>query len=156
SRRQVARRRVDGVAEQQELHQRHQHDHGERHPVALELDELLDQHRAGAMHAFGECAHWKLSLARPIRSMNTSSSEGSDFTQCKSGSLRYGAMAASSASGSRPETCRLVPNGATESMPGLPASSVDKFGSSSPETVKVRSFDSATTCSTVPWVSKVP
>ncbi len=47
-RRQVARRGVDGVAEQQELHQRHHHDHGERHTVALELDEFLDQHREGA------------------------------------------------------------------------------------------------------------
>ena len=44
--RQVARRRVDGVAEQDQLHQRDHDDHGERHAVAAELDELLDQHRA--------------------------------------------------------------------------------------------------------------
>ena len=47
-RRQVARRGVDGVAEQHELHQRDHDDHAERHAVALELDELLDQHRARA------------------------------------------------------------------------------------------------------------
>ena len=31
-------------------------------------------------------------------------------------------MVASSAAASRPETCRLVPNGATMSTPGLPRS----------------------------------
>ena len=39
---------VDGIAEQQELHQRDHDDHGERDAVALELDELLDQHRPGS------------------------------------------------------------------------------------------------------------
>ena len=46
--RQVARRGVDRVAEQDELHQRDHDDHRERDAVAAELDELLDQHRAGA------------------------------------------------------------------------------------------------------------
>ena len=45
--RQIARRGVDGVAEQHELHQRDHDDHGERDAVAPELDELLDQHGAG-------------------------------------------------------------------------------------------------------------
>ena len=45
--RQMARLGVDGVAEQHQLHQRDHDDHGERHPVAPELDELLDQHRPG-------------------------------------------------------------------------------------------------------------
>ena len=43
--RQIARRGVDGVTEQQKLHQRHHDDHGERNAVAAKLDELLDQHR---------------------------------------------------------------------------------------------------------------
>ena len=44
--RQVARRGVDGVAEQHELHQRDHDDHRERDAIAAKLDELLDQHRA--------------------------------------------------------------------------------------------------------------
>src|SRR5690606_11065395 len=84
SRRQIARRGVDRIAEQDELHQRDHHDHRERHPVAPKLDEFLDQHRFGAAPEGGPPrdsgarwrgrAHWKLSLARLIRSMNTSSS----------------------------------------------------------------------------------
>ena len=46
--RQVARRGVDGIAEQQQLHHRDHHDHRERHAVAPELDEFLDQHRIAA------------------------------------------------------------------------------------------------------------
>jgi hypothetical protein len=43
--RQVARIGVDGIAEQDELHQRDHDDHDEGDAVALELDELLHQHR---------------------------------------------------------------------------------------------------------------
>src|SRR5262249_1049560 len=83
--REVPRIGVDGVAKQQQLNERDHDDHGERNAVALELDELLDQHRpsptpevagrAPARRAQGsERGHWKLSLALPMRSMKTSSS----------------------------------------------------------------------------------
>ena len=59
--RQVARHRVDGVAEQQKLHQRDGDHGGERDAVAPQLQELLEQHGAGAPpEAEGddaECAH---------------------------------------------------------------------------------------------------
>src|SRR5258705_4904721 len=86
----MSRRGVDGVAEQQQLHNRDHHDHRERDAVAAELDEFLDQHRiaappeaegrlAGAAILIGRlyCTHWKLSFERVMRSMNTSSSDGS-------------------------------------------------------------------------------
>ena len=54
--RQIARRGVDGVAEQHELHQRNR-DHGrERDAVAPELEEFLDQHGAGAAPEAGALA----------------------------------------------------------------------------------------------------
>src|SRR5215831_18208314 len=97
--RKVARIGVDGVAEQQQLNERDHDDHGERNAVALELDELLDQHRpsptpevggrASARRTDGsERGHWKLSLALPMRSMKTSSSEGSERVQVRSGRPR--------------------------------------------------------------------
>ena len=118
--RQVARRGVDGVAEQQELHHRDHHDHRERHAVAPELDELLDHHRIAAppeaepgladlaawASAISCDAHWKLSFERVISSMNTSSSDGAVCCQCSRWFSRQGAMVASSAALSRPETCR--------------------------------------------------
>jgi hypothetical protein len=67
---------VDRVAEQDELQQRDPDHHPEGHAVAEHLDELLDDHRAEAAggedlaRAHGE----KLSLARSIRWMKTSSS----------------------------------------------------------------------------------
>src|SRR6476620_3843074 len=119
----MARRGVDGVAEQQQLHHRDHHDHRERDAVAAELDEFLDQHRiAAAPEAEGRLAdaaivvgcfsrtHWKLSFERVMRSMNTSSSDGSLACQCRPFVLRYGAMVASSPATAPPETCRLVPN----------------------------------------------
>src|SRR5260370_2215401 len=145
--RQVARRGVDGVAEQQELHHRDHHDHRERDAVALELDEFLDHHRIAAppepeprlpVAAVIACmadAHWKLSFERVISSMNTSSSEGALGCQCNPGRSRYGAIAASSAAVSRPDTCRLAPNGATMSTPGWPVSSGASALRSSPVTV---------------------
>src|SRR6185436_1666499 len=124
--RQVARLGVDGVAEQHELHQRHS-DHGrERDAVAAQLQEFLEDHRADAApevpQAVVEHPHWKLSLARLIRSMNTSSSDGSDASQSSVGSLRYGAMAPSSFALSRAETCSFTPKGVT-STSGLSDSS---------------------------------
>ena len=56
--------------------------------------------------------------------MNTSSSEGSIASSEARLVRGYGAIAASSAASSRPDTCRLVPNGATMSMPGVPSSSL--------------------------------
>ena len=103
--RQMARIGVDGVAEQQELHQRDHDDHRERDAVALELDELLDQHRPGAAQevAAPEVAGWRLRgavasgaligncpCALPMRSMNTSSSEGSDRVQVRPGRVAIG------------------------------------------------------------------
>src|SRR5258708_11977026 len=121
--RQIARRGVDGVAEQQQLHHRDHHDHPERDAVALELDEFLDHHRktappeaesqlagvASMIGLLGDDTHWKLSFERVISSMKTSSSDGSLCCQCHRLSSRYAAIAASSACLSRPDTCRLVP-----------------------------------------------
>src|SRR5262245_43416720 len=107
--RQVARVGIDGIAEQHELDQRNHDDHRERDAVALELDELLDQHRYGAtpeaadgviLHSRWNVtlhAHWKLSCALARRSMKTSSSEACDCVHTRSGRLRSGAIAASSA-----------------------------------------------------------
>src|SRR3569832_967018 len=132
--RQVMRRGIDRVAKQQKLHYREHDDHRERDAVAPELNELLDRHRIAAppeaeacFRNFGAawgvgCAHWKLSFDRLIRSMNTSSSDGSLASQCKSFRSRHGAILVSSAARSRPDTCRLVPNGAIMSIPGWPAS----------------------------------
>ncbi len=68
--RQIARIGVDGVAEQQELHQRDHDDHRERDAVALELDELLDQHRDRATPeaADGDVlrSRWNVDCARVI------------------------------------------------------------------------------------------
>src|SRR5262245_56009935 len=78
---QIARIGIDGVAKQDELHQRNHDDHRERDAVALELDELLDQHCDGATPeaadgtrlrgrwSIGLHAHWKLSCALARRSM---------------------------------------------------------------------------------------
>ena len=98
-RRQVPGIGVNGVAEQQKLHEWDHDDHREGNAVALELDELLDHHRpsaapepvrgAAARRTGGEQgAHSRLSLARPMRSMKTSSSEGSDRIQVRSGRSR--------------------------------------------------------------------
>ena len=46
--RQVVRRGIDGVTEQQELHHRDRDDHREGDAIALQLDELLGQHGVGA------------------------------------------------------------------------------------------------------------
>ena len=74
-------------------------------------------------------AHGSCPCAGAIRSMNTSSSEASTrLPGAAPASSRYGAIAASSAARSRPETCRLVPNGATMSTPGRCASSAASCG----------------------------
>src|SRR5262245_3278312 len=107
--RQVARVGVDGIAEQDELDERDHDDHRERDAVALELDELLDQHGDGATPEAADGVilhnrwnvtlhgHWKLSCALARRSMKTSSSEACDFAHTRSDRLRSGAIAASSA-----------------------------------------------------------
>src|SRR6185295_6590613 len=105
-------------------------DHGgKRHAVAAELQHFLQHHRlelppeaVGAENLHE--GHWKLSFDFFIRSMNTSSSEGYECSHFSFLSARKGLIAASSLALSRPETCRLVPNGATMSMPGFFSSSV--------------------------------
>src|SRR5581483_7515850 len=147
--RQIVRCGVDGVTEQQKLHHGDHHDHRKRDPVAAELDELLDHHgKATPPEAEGPLpclftpvvrrnrhAHWKLSFERPISSMKTSSSDGSECCQWRPCLSRQGAMADSSAALSRPETCSEVPNGATMSMPSAPVSFSDSDCRSSPVTV---------------------
>src|SRR5262249_1815362 len=134
---------VDRVPEQQKLNERNHDDHCEGNAVALELDELFDQHRpspapeaareaCARSGCLDQCAHCKLSLARPMRSMKTSSSEGSDRVQLRPARPRYGAIAASSAASSRPHTCRFVPNGATMLTPGLRLNSSASSVSPSP------------------------
>src|ERR1043166_2533097 len=84
--RQVARIGVDRIAEQDELHQRDHDDHRKGHAVALELNELLEQHRPGSPPESSVCgafAHLKLSCALARRSMNTSSSEALDRFQVR-------------------------------------------------------------------------
>src|SRR6185295_17155156 len=91
----MARRSVDGITEQQQLHHRDHHDHRERDAVAAKLDEFLDQHCVAAppetevrlrnvavLVGHLGCTHWKLSFERFMRSMNTSSSDGSLSCQC--------------------------------------------------------------------------
>src|SRR5262249_5100911 len=135
----IARRRVDGVAEQHELKQR-QRDHGrERDAVAPQLEKFLDDHGAdpapeSAAPGSGGGVHCSLPPRRFISSMNTSSRLGAESVQVSAGSLRYGAIAASSAARSRPETCRLVPNGATMSTPGAWESSAARCARPSPLT----------------------
>ena len=91
--RQIARRGVDRVAEQCELQQRYRNHRRERDAVAPQLQQFLAQHRAdAAQEAAGsddsERAHWKLSLARAMRSMNTSSSDGDARCQTRPGRSR--------------------------------------------------------------------
>jgi len=38
---------IDGITEQQQLHEWHHHDHRKRDAVSPQLDELLSQHRPG-------------------------------------------------------------------------------------------------------------
>ena len=64
-------------------------------------------------------AHWKLSRAWLISSMNTSSSDGSELVPGQARPFAIGRDRGLQRFSSRPETCRLVPNGATMSMPGL-------------------------------------
>ncbi len=86
----MARRGVDGVAEQQQLHHGDE-DHGaEGQAVAPQLHELLDDHGDGSRQGrrAGKCPqihHWKLSRDWPIRLMNTSSSDGCDSLQTQLG-----------------------------------------------------------------------
>ena len=70
--------RVDGVAEQHQLDHRDADHHAEGEPIALELDEFLQNHGSDAPpETFADQRrHWMLSLARFIRPMNTSSSDG--------------------------------------------------------------------------------
>ena len=94
--RQVARLGVDGIAEQQELHQRQGDDGGEGDAVAAKLHELLADHRARpAARTRGATgprasAHAMLSLACAISPMKTSSSDASIGFQCSFGSSRCG------------------------------------------------------------------
>src|SRR5262245_50038850 len=85
----MARVGIDGVTKQQQLHERNHYDHGKRDTVALELDELLHQHGprlapktcAGkALRRLGrqQVRHWKSSCNLRIKSMNTSSGNGSE------------------------------------------------------------------------------
>src|SRR4029077_10623261 len=101
-------------------------------------------------------AHWKLSFERFIRSMKTSSRDGAEDCQCHSPWLRHGAIAASSAALSRPETCREVPNGATMSTPAVSVSSLTSGLRLSLLTVYVVSWDVRITSSTVPCASRWP
>ena len=61
-------------AEQDELHQRHTHHHGEGEPVPAHLNEFLDQNRISA-RAREAVAHWTTGCT-PCRSMKTSSRLG--------------------------------------------------------------------------------
>ena len=84
--RQIVRRGVDRVAEQNKLQQWNRNHRREGHAIAAQLQEFLEQHRADATPEpiradSGERAHWKLSLARPMRSMKTSSRDGDARSQ---------------------------------------------------------------------------
>src|SRR5215208_1064571 len=111
-RRQMTRIGVDHVAEQQQLDQRDHDNHRKRDAIALELDELLDEHCPGSPPEplgarplwFGHPnSPWKLSRARVIWSMRTSSSEGSERFHLSEASCWSCAFAASRAAASRPD-----------------------------------------------------
>src|SRR5258708_12824758 len=101
--RQIARRGVDGVAEQQQLHHRDHHGHPARDAVALELDEFLDHHRktappeaesrfadvASMIGLLGDDTHWKLSFERVISSRKTSATTASLSAQSPHLPSRY-------------------------------------------------------------------
>src|SRR5262249_3281565 len=148
----MARRGVDGVAEQQELHDRDK-DHGrECEAVSAQLHELLDHHG----NRTRQIDHWKLSRDLLIRLMNTSSNDGCETLQWRSGWSRNRATALSSASASRPATCRLLPKGATMSMPASPSSCPDSDCRSGPLTHKVCKCDCAITSWMVPCAKTSP
>src|ERR1700674_4547497 len=118
---------VDGKAKERELNDRDENHGAECETVAPQLQELLDEHRHRARERARQAphrnaTHWKLSRDRDIRSMNTSSSEGAARAQSSSESERNFSTVASRAAASRPATCKLVPNGATISTPGVPTS----------------------------------
>ncbi len=87
----MARVAVDGVAEQQQLDDRHDQDHRVGQPVARELDELLGQHRQDAVQRtspyprsaalIGSCP-----ATSAISWMNTSSRVGATSLQRNGGS----------------------------------------------------------------------
>src|SRR5208282_3377602 len=92
-RRQIARRRIDGIAEHDKLDERDRDHGGQGEAVAAQLQKFLEQHGAGAApEAAGsvrrERAHWKLSFAPAMRSMKTSSSVGAAGSQSSVGRWR--------------------------------------------------------------------
>src|SRR5690606_2764241 len=143
---------------QEELDHRDEDHGGERHPVAAELDQLLDEHRpdaaergeeAAAAGADLDGAHPKLSFARLIRSMNTSSSVASPRVQVCGPAARIASVARSSAASSRPLTCSAEPNGATMSTPGVCFSFSASSARPGPVTVQVARWAFSTTFSTL-------
>ena len=92
-RRQVARHRIDRIAEHDELQERDRHHGRERHAIAAQLQQFLAQHGADAPpEAPGadgsqrrQQVHSKLSRASAIRAMNTSSSEALERCQWSPG-----------------------------------------------------------------------
>ena len=87
---------VDRISKEHQLNDRNADDHREGRPVATKLNEFLDEHRDETLPGLGERAasrrtgndvrqaflraHWS-APARVIKSMNTSSSDGSSRLQ---------------------------------------------------------------------------
>src|SRR5262249_41388420 len=166
---QLARGRIDGIAEQNQLQQRNRNHGRKGDAIAPQLQKFLAQHSAGAtpkaarayerQRQHGGHTHGKLSLAPAIRSMKTSSSDGAPRCQSRPGRSRKGATACSSAALSCPETCRLVPNAVTMLMPGRSLSSSASDETCSPcvaVTVNVVRGELLITSWTVPRVSTSP
>src|SRR5580693_10066624 len=133
---------IDGVAEQQELQDRHAEHHGETQPVPAERHHFLDDNGAKphpkATHRY-PVAHDQtsaiLSCAIPIRWMKMSSSVGSASCHCRVGSVRNGAIAVKRVPRSAPQTCRVVPKAAALT-PGASRSEPASRSAPAPETTK--------------------
>src|SRR6185295_13862395 len=100
-----------------QLQHRDADDHAEGEPVALQLDELLDD---DADPARPGKIHYAASTLLVMRWMNTSSRLGRALSQRIFPSFLKTAMACSSAAASSPVTCSVLPNAVTCDTPGCP------------------------------------
>src|SRR6185369_13226047 len=126
---------VDGVAEENELDDRHADDHAERDAVAPQLQELLQHDPPPAREREPpHCLAPKLSSERLMRWMNTSSSPLSARSTRQAVPAVARRSDASSTAASRPVTWSAEPKAAICSTPGSPCSFAATAARSSPDT----------------------
>src|ERR1700730_3755909 len=132
----MARIRIDDKTEQKHLNDRKPKHDRERHSVPAHLNEFLDDHSQKSSRSKETFHDVKLSFEVSMRWMNASSSPaGTCFHS--SPSLRYGAIASSSARGSEPLMCNELPKATACSIPGRPRSSCASFCKSGPDNDQV-------------------